>query len=1139
MFGNRAGSFRARLERLEPRQMLSAASWGGKLTGSWEVAANWSDDAVPTSKTDVTIATSGATVTIPAGATASAASLTIAAGAALAMPAGPSQLVAGSIANGGTLTVGPANTVTISGTFTQTSTGTLDLQLGGAPSTGSFGLVNAAGAAALAGTLRSEIVNGYSPTTTDTFTPMGFASRSGSFAQETLPSGPGYRFNAAVTFTNVVLSAAPTTPLTATVNASTALHPVTTNLLGINSTYWDSEAVTVQTQEMATAAGLDIYRFPGGSASDDFHFNVADNWGDSAAITVPQFVQFIASVGGTGVVTLDYGSASPQEAAAELAYVDGSPTDTTAIGNGIEWNDSSGQWQTVNWGTGGYWAGLRAASPLAEDDGLNFMRSSHPAPFTGITSWEVGNEEYGSWEIDHHGTAGPGGAGTGSAHDPATYAAFAAQFASLAREIQTAAGLPQISIGIDSGDPTGASDDNWTSSVLTDGLADGFVPGFISDHSYMQAPGAESDSFLLDDSVSDSGSLLDWSTRYADYQSVLQHTLGSQASSVQVMATEYNSVYTNPGKQSTSLVNGLFVAESLGSLLESGYSGGFAWDLRNGWDPTQNDSNLLYGWREGGDYGQLGDPNDNAPPTTGPYVGYPGYYALQLASKVIQSGAEVVSATSNYNDLDVYAVMEPSGDLDLLVINANPAASLTEQFDLTGCQPLGPAQVWQYGETQDTAQSLSASGASALASASTSVGLSGSDFSYTFPAYSMTVLDLQAFTSIAISPASSSLDAGQSKQFSASALNQFGKAVASQPAFAWSLIGSGSLTAGGLYTPPYAAGTATIEASFGAMQQKADITFSGQAQWVSNVAASWTASGDWTSTISDTAIAAPGLRGISGDTIVFAAAAVGAVDLNGASPSLAAVTFTGASGSAITQGTGGSLLLNNGANPASITVSGGSDTIGAPIVLGGNLLIDPAAGGTLNLSGAISGESSKLIQGAGGTTILSGVNSYTGGTVIDAGTLVVDGSRSLPAGGALVIGGGTLIFDPSSTAQSQGATAAPSATLSATASAEAASSSSTPTRRASEEQKATFPTPTRRASGEQKATSPTPTRRASEGPQVPRLRLGLVLEESSPRIAGDLAWLGQAASSSDNSDLHHKKLPAIQALDALFAQYDG
>ena len=53
------------------------------------------------------------------------------------------------------------------------------------------------------------------------------------------------------------------------------------------------------------------------------------------------------------------------------------------------------------------------------------------------------------------------------------------------------------------------------------------------------------------------------------------------------MATEFNSVYTNPGKQSTSLVNGLFVANSIGSLLDSGYVGGMVWDLRNGWDTTE------------------------------------------------------------------------------------------------------------------------------------------------------------------------------------------------------------------------------------------------------------------------------------------------------------------------------------------------------------------------------------------------------------------------------------------------------------------------------------------------------------------------------------------------------------------------
>ncbi len=118
--------------------------------------------------------------------------------------------------------------MTVGGAFLQTSTGTLDVQLGGGPSTGNFGLVNVSGAAALAGTLKTDIVNSYSPATTDSFTPIEFASESGSFANLTLPSGSGYQFHAAVTFTNVALSAAPSTALTATVAASTTLHAATT-----------------------------------------------------------------------------------------------------------------------------------------------------------------------------------------------------------------------------------------------------------------------------------------------------------------------------------------------------------------------------------------------------------------------------------------------------------------------------------------------------------------------------------------------------------------------------------------------------------------------------------------------------------------------------------------------------------------------------------------------------------------------------------------------------------------------------------------------------------------------------------------------------------------------------------------------
>jgi hypothetical protein len=665
----------------------------------------------------------------------------------------PSTFSAAAISNSGSITLGPANTITTTGAFTQTATGTLDIQLGGAPATGEFGFVKSTGVVTLAGTLEADVVYGYVPSTTDDFTPIEFPSETGSFASMQLAGGDGYQFYGAVTFTNVVLSAVPTTPLTTTVNTATTLQAANPALLGTNMNWWDPAEVTTQMQTLVKAAGLPLYAFPGGSNTDDIHFNNSTDFGVTTATTIPQFAQFIQAVGGVGMVTLDYGSASPQEAAAELAYLEGNSTDTTPLGIGIEWNDKTSQWQNVDWKTVGYWASLRGAAPLATNDGLNFLRIKHSAPFSNIKYAEIGNEQYGSWEIDHHGTPGPGGVSTGAQHDPATYATFAAQFASYASEILTTAGLPPISIGINSGDPTGRSDNNWTQNVLTIGLSLGFVPGYLSDHDFVQQPTGEGDENLLVNTVSNPASNDDWSTRYAAYQSLLQQTIPGQAAGVQVLATGYNSVYGDPGKQSTSLVDGLFLADSIGSMLDSGYSGALIWDLTNGWEPSFNNNPGLYGWREGGDQGLIGDSHTKLSPSTGAYIPYPSYFAEQLGSKFVQTGGVAVSAISNYQQFDSYAVMEPNGHLDLLVINADPAASLTEQFNLQGFQPSGQAQFWQYGETQDTAQSHSASGASALASFSTTLNLTGSNFSYAFPAYSMTVIDLAPETAPTVAKA--------------------------------------------------------------------------------------------------------------------------------------------------------------------------------------------------------------------------------------------------------------------------------------------------------------------------------------------------------------------------------------------------
>jgi hypothetical protein len=516
-------------------------------------------------------------------------------------------------------------------------------------------------------------------------------------------------------------------PAAVTVDVGQMMRLVNAQLLGVNVDWWDAHVNTSQTQQLVESAGLTMFRVGGGSSTDQLHFN-------TPTLAAASMASLVASVGGTGLVTLDYGSGSPQEAAAYLAYLNAPVGSAAVIGQGEEWSDSLQTWQDVDWQTAGYWASLRAAAPLAHDDGLNFLRLDRPAPF-GFHYFEVGNEVYGGWETDHHGQGGD----AGKPHDPATYVAFAQQFATLAASIDST-----IAIGVDSGSDGSHSYTYWVATVLQQGVAQGFIPGFISDHSYMQAPGQESDTGLLLHTVSDAKNQdLDWAVRASGYRAILTQVLGSAASRVELLATEYNSVYSNPGKQTTSLVNGLFVADSIGSLLQTEYNGADVWDLRNGWDTPNNNDSGLYGWREGGDYGLLGGGN-GAPPSSGAYVPYPTYFAEQLLSKMLHTGDMVVRAVSSDAYLSVYSVLEQNGHLDLLVINKNPQSDLTGQFQLSGFQPSGQAQLWQYGTAQDTAQSQTTDGHSALASFGDSLVLNGSDFSYTFPAYSMTVLDLSS-----------------------------------------------------------------------------------------------------------------------------------------------------------------------------------------------------------------------------------------------------------------------------------------------------------------------------------------------------------------------------------------------------------
>ena len=95
----------------------------------------------------------------------------------------------------------------------------------------------------------------------------------------------------------------------------------------------------------------------------------------------------------------------------------------------------------------------------------------------------------------------------------------------------------------------------------------------------------------------------------------------------------------------------------------------------------------------------------------------------------------------------------------------------------------------------------------------------------------------------------------------------------------------------------------------------------------------------------------------------------------------------------------------------------GTHFVDASVLLKSNLVVSDS--GSLTFSENISdGGMDKSLTLAGcGELILSGKNTYTGGTNVNAGTLIITTNTAFPGGTSLTVNaGGTFIFDPSAVA---------------------------------------------------------------------------------------------------------------------------
>jgi alpha-L-arabinofuranosidase len=501
-----------------------------------------------------------------------------------------------------------------------------------------------------------------------------------------------------------------------TINAGQPLRTADARWFGLNAAAWDSYYDTPQTVSLLNELGTRLIRLPGGSLSDEYNWNLnttlANTW--QWATSFGNFVHVItnASVNAQAIITVNYGTGTPQEAAAWVAYCNAATSDSLSLGV-----DANG----TNWQTSGYWASLRAAAPLGADDGKNFLRISRTAPL-GFRYWEVGNECYGTWETDHNPVA----------HDPYTYAGQATNYIAWMKTVD-----PTIKIGVVSapGEDTFANNtshpatnprtgqihNGWTPVMLARLKASGVTPDFLVDHFYSES-GSDNDQALLQASAN-------WASDASNLRQQITDYIGSNGINIELLATENNSDSGPEGKQSTSVVNGLYLADSLAQLMKTEINSFIWWDLRNGSDTTGDFSASLYGWRTVGDLGVVGDLNTR----------YPAFYTFKLMQNFVQPGDTVLTAASDYSLLSVYAVRRLNGSLTVLAINKDPSNTSTGQVAVAGFTPASSGTVYSYGIPQDNAAEF---GIGSPDIAQTNLSGAGTNFSYAFGPYSATVLAL-------------------------------------------------------------------------------------------------------------------------------------------------------------------------------------------------------------------------------------------------------------------------------------------------------------------------------------------------------------------------------------------------------------
>lgn len=494
--------------------------------------------------------------------------------------------------------------------------------------------------------------------------------------------------------------------VTVTVDPASVRAVVPPLAFGMHTSVYDNAFADPDLPDELRAAGIRALRYPGGGYSDNYHWwnHSITPWQIDGApgyigpnTDFGSFVSLLESFDGEAIITVNYGSnlagtgpGEPEEAAAWVAYANGDPASTHALGV-----DSSGKdWQTV-----GYWASLRASAPLAVDDGLNFLRISEPEPL-GIEYWEIGNELFGNgyygtnFEQDLHVPYDTEDLESRRGHEalsPAAYGQGVLEFASAMRAVD-----PTIKIGAVLNTPPMdySWGPDWNPGVLE-------VCGREIDFGIVHWYPATTDSGLVRAPRRDVAQMA------AELASSFETHGGENGREIEVLVTEMGPAPGYEGNARDNHAVGIFAADGYMTLIEHGVVNVDWLELHNGTFLAERSD------RKG-----------------------PAYKGIQMAHQLAEPGDALIAATpSDSNVLAAHAASRADGSTTIMLVNPSRAAAVQVTLEIAGAPSWSSGVRYDFGPAANGVSSGEIEGPTDLAEL-------GPTLAVTVPAYTVTNLIL-------------------------------------------------------------------------------------------------------------------------------------------------------------------------------------------------------------------------------------------------------------------------------------------------------------------------------------------------------------------------------------------------------------